>query len=425
MSNGENWIDSDDPEALSGRGVDWSNCEPTGVKVERPQVTIPPRDHPVINVHAHLINFRFIPNSFNFKVLLENIRKFDVDITEDLIRVLEVPVSVAGSLIGMDWLYEFIELMALDDIAAQADQYRREMDEARVSCSAILMMDLEQACDKEGEMPYEDQVLSIHQAVNQSDNKDRMLPFIMFDPRRRLSPDWRGRAGRRPMNTFLDFCRYAVEDLGFAGVKMYPPLGYHPSHRDRQFNSDEVNAALKALYEWCRTDRVPITAHCSLGGAYSTQVVEADKEKELGRPDNWQDVLQDYGELVLNLAHYGGNWRTYPDQEDTASQWRRTIRGLIESHDNVYADVSCNETALAKETSERYFAELSADLGPGKLGDRLLFGTDWPMFYHSWNEAQFTEPFVGNLGRDEFKKLACDNPRRFLGDRLPSRWRQG
>lgn len=424
MSNGENWINSEDPEALSGRGVDWSGCEPTGAKAERPHVTIPQPDHPVINVHAHLINFRFIPNSFNFKVLLENLRSFELDVTEDLIRVLKVPVTVAGSLIGINWLYEFIELMALDNIADQAAQYRREMDEARVSCSAILMMDLEQACEKEGQLAYEDQVNLIHQAVNLPDNKDRMLPVIMFDPRRRVSDAWRRKLNNRPMDTFLDFCKYAVEVLGFAGIKMYPPLGYHPGYQDQQFNSDEVNGALKALYEWCEADRVPITTHASLGGAYSPQVIKENREEELGRPGNWEDVLDIHPNLVLNLAHYGGNWRTYPDQEDTAYEWRQTIRQLIESFDHVYADVSCNETALAKEKSDDYFVELKTDLGLDKIGDRLLFGTDWPMFYHSWNEARFTEPFVKNLSRDEFKKLACDNPRRFLGARLPSRWRQ-
>ncbi len=423
MNNEKNWIDSKDLEALSGHGIDWSSCEPTGAPVQRPQVTIPERDYPVINVHAHLINFRFIPDSFNFKVLLENVRHFNVQITEDLIRILKVPVSVAGSLVGINWLYEFIELLALDDIADQAAQYRREMEEARISCSAILMMDLEQACAKEGEVPYEDQMLAIHQAVNRPENERRMLPFIMFDPRRRLSRAWRGRLSHRPLNTFLHFCQYAVEDLGFAGIKMYPPLGYHPSYHDHQFNTPEVNDTLEALYDWCQTDRVPITAHCSLGGAYSTQVIDQRKEKILGRPDNWQDVLRLHPGLVLNLAHYGGNWHTYPQQPDTASEWRQTIRQLIESYDNVYADVSCNETALAPGTSDVYFAELKTDLARDKLGDRLLFGTDWPMFYHSWNEPQFTEPFVRNLSREEFKKLACDNPRRFLGDRLPLRWR--
>ncbi len=419
----KNWIDEDDLEALSGRGLDWSACEPAGAAVQRPLVNIPPPDHPVINVHAHLINFRFIPDSFDFKVLLENLRKFSVKVTETAIRFLQVPLAVAGSLVGANWLYEFIDLMAQDDITVQAARYLREMDEARVSCSAILMMDLEQACAKEGQVAYEDQVLAVHRAVNLPANRDRMLPFIMFDPRRRVSDAWRRRLDGRPLDSFVDFCKYAVEVLGFAGIKMYPPLGYHPGFHDHQFNSSDANDALKALYDWCQADRVPITTHCSLGGAYSTKVIDQHQEKELGRPDNWEDVLSVYPNLVLNLAHYGGTWQTYPEQEDTAHQWRQTIRRLIETYDQVYTDVSCNETALLPAKSGYYFTELRADLDRDKLGDRILFGTDWPMFYHSWNEPQFTEPFVKKLSGDQFRKLSCDNPRRFLGDRLPGRWR--
>jgi predicted TIM-barrel fold metal-dependent hydrolase len=419
----QNYINQDDPDAFTGRNIDWSACEPTGAAVTRPPVNIPLFDHPVINVHAHLINFRFIPDSFDFKVLMDTLRHCKVKITEDTIRILKLPVAVFGSFAGMNWLYEFIELLAQDDIAQQASQYRREMDEARVSCSTILMMDLEQACDKEGEVAFEDQVMYIHQAVNLPENRDRMLPFIMFDPRRRLSDTWHSKISHRPLETFVDFCKYAVEDLGFAGIKMYPPLGYHPSSKDGQFNTDEVNKALKALYDWCQTDRVPITAHCSLGGAYSSKVIDQHREKELGRPDNWMDVLEKYPKLILNLAHYGGNWQTDPEKEDIAARWRETIKGMIKSNNNVFADVSCNETALSADMSEAYFNALKKDLRTDKLRDRLLFGTDWPMFYHSWNEPQFTEPFANKLSRDEFKRLACDNPRLFLGDRLPAKWR--
>ena len=86
----------------------------------------------------------------------------------------------------------------------------------------------------------------------------------------------------------------------FAGIKIYPPLGYKPF--DKRFgkkdDKGECNGnRIEAFYKLCNKNKVPILAHCSPGG-----VVTHDSRKFI-ELDNKEDELTDFknaGEITKN-----------------------------------------------------------------------------------------------------------------------------
>lgn len=194
----------------------------------------------------------------------------------------------------------------------------------------------------------------------------------------------------------------------FAGIKVYPPLGFDPWPEE---DPGEL-AKVKLLYEYCSAKRIPITAHCNSGGFV---VLDRKYSRELTGPDKWERVLEDYPELILNLAHFGKEnmkFLLFP-----AERWTRKIIKLIAKYDNLYTDFSFN--GLDKE----YYRDLRRhlDRGPAglreKLKRRILFGTDFMINLtgvESYNEYLriFAEsPYFS----DEDKHKFCGvNPERFL-----------
>ena len=116
----------------------------------------------------------------------------------------------------------------------------------------------------------------------------------------------------------------------FAGIKLYPPLGFDPWPDKKSAECHD----LYQLYRFCQCKQIPITAHCSDLGF--TVAKDADAYTD---PQKWHSVLGQYPELKLNLAHFG-------DQRNRAwliprREWREAVIDIILSHDTVYTDISC------------------------------------------------------------------------------------
>jgi predicted TIM-barrel fold metal-dependent hydrolase len=342
-----------------------------------------------INVHCHLLNFHFVPDEF-FKTR--------APIREKLIRH---PFTR-----GLAWLITFIlpgkkynrlsEVMSLYELetSAVAGALIAEMDAAHIRLATPLMMDLEFASFRQRpEVPYRHQiVLTARIAVQYP---DRIAPFVMIDPRRPGA---------------AEMIIQATKELGFLGIKMYPPLGYHPYHK-AFFNDTAVNRELEAIYGYCEEEQVPITAHCSSGGAYSGEVMRyPELRRELAKPSNWRLVLEAFPRLRLNLAHFGGDLRCIK----TAGSWPHQIRTMLGEYENLYADLAYHSQALYKSTVQEYFERLGELLEDDAVRDKVLFGTDWSMTRHTWTESDYTQPFVDNLGETGMHRIAVANPTRFL-----------
>ncbi|MBD3345522.1 MAG: amidohydrolase family protein [Chitinivibrionales bacterium] len=88
-------------------------------------------------------------------------------------------------------------------------------------------------------------------------------------------------------------------------------------------------------------------------------------------PRVWRDVLNNFPNLKLCLAHFGGDeWKRGLD-----SDWITEIISLTEEFPNVYTDFSCWDLDDWKET----FKSVLLNKQYSHLKEKILFGTDWYM----------------------------------------------
>ena len=285
------------------------------------------------------------------------------------------------------------------DINAVAQELKKEMDDAGINLATPLMMDLEIASfNDKPELPYTYQLKLMSDIT--LDYAGVFFPFAMVDPRRPQA---------------ADLIIRSLEKQGFLGVKMYPPLGYHPDPTSI-YNQPYVNEELTKIYEYCNANQVPITTHCSKGGAYSDGLMHTKNlRKQYTNPASWENVVKDYPNLRLNLAHFGGDLLEINDNNES---WAKAIIKLIKDYPNVYTDIAYHDAALNKKESVKYFSILSSLLEDDLVKDKILFGTDWSMTRHTWTESEYVQHFT-KWADDEDKKaklqqITFTNPLNFL-----------
>ena len=192
---------------------------------------------------------------------------------------------------------------------------------------------------------------------------DTFFPFLAVDPRR--------------MGVMNLIEMKINQGRGvFKGIKLYPPLGYLPTH-----------PALDTVYRYCSNYDIPITLHCSPGGMKNFRranyVVDWDgsghweafessggnKSIYYTAPDKWIRVLDKWPGLRINFAHFGGGESIAAS--DTA--WMETILSILTKHPNAYTDTAFFTTPG--------LPEMLVDIKKKNpiLSQRLMFGTDYVM----------------------------------------------
>jgi len=356
----------------------------------------------IINVHCHLLNFESVPDSF---------LRTRAPVNEWLIRNKFTGWLARGLTFVLpgnkhDRLHEMMAIMR-KDINTVAETYISEMNEAEIVLATPLMMDIAIASfNVKPEIPYRYQVEKVSDIA--SEYPGVIMPFVMFDPRRR---------------SVSELIKTSLGEMGFLGVKMYPPLGYHPDPCSF-LNAADVNYTLQEIYEYCEDNSIPITTHCSKGGAYSGDLMHC-KELVLDfcHPSSWKGVLKRYPKLDINFAHFGGNGDFLNMDNPEYDSWSNVIQELINEYDNVYADTAYHDGALIEKTSRDYFDILIRLMNDNKMKERIIFGTDWLMTRHTWKEEEYVEAFTRELPAAMLERIAFRNPLNFLfpGGKLPSR----
>ncbi len=195
----------------------------------------------------------------------------------------------------------------------------------------------------------------------------------------------------------------------FAGIKVYPPLGFDPWPAD-----GKEREKVEYLYRFCVARNISITTHCNDGG-----FVTADRAKEFTSPKRWKEVLERHPDLRLNLAHFGRQENKFWFFKNR--EWMNDILGLIRTKENVYTDLSYNGVdpgyyddlrTLIEEQQDREFRE--------KLKKRILFGSDFMINLRDIDSysaylMQYKEAGNNRPGFGDAKHLFCSvNPERFL-----------
>jgi predicted TIM-barrel fold metal-dependent hydrolase len=258
-----------------------------------------------------------------------------------------------------------------------------------------------------------------------------MHAFAPFDPWREARDSeagkqdydtWRAEGGRDPARlSALGLVQWAVEEMGFVGVKLYPPMGFrpagnaqtrqtYPARAIEEFPTDfpqRIDAALGRLYDWCDRARVPVLAHA----ANSQDAAEGYGER--AAPANWMPVIRDYPALRICLAHFGRSLTG--DLEDS---WDAATGALMQRDGSrVFADLSYHSAALTGDLGPqatalaRFFERYDPEVR------HLVFGSDWSMLGRERGHGQYVnrvESLLLQAGLDDeqldrfFRRNAID-----------------
>jgi uncharacterized protein len=130
-------------------------------------------------------------------------------------------------------------------------------------------------------------------------------------------------------------------ELGVVALKVHPVHGGFPVN-DR---------ALYAAYEICRSVGLPVVVHCGTS-------VFPGSENKYADPVLLDDVLRDFPDLDIVLAHGGRGW------------WYDAAAFLALTYDHVWIDLA----GLPPARLPQYYARHDW----ARLSRRMIFGTDWP-----------------------------------------------
>jgi predicted TIM-barrel fold metal-dependent hydrolase len=223
--------------------------------------------------------------------------------------------------------------------------------------------------------------------------------------------------------------RRLIEEQGFRGIKLYPPIGCHPN-----------DPALRPLYDYAVTYRIPVMTHCSRPASVQyrgkpTERMRIDPETggrlNLDReelltfftdPEAYVPILDARPSLTLCLAHFGGagDWETFLDNPWDATSpagkksWLAKIMDMIKSgrYENLYTDISY--TAFA---NDEYLYLLEVLLSDERLARRVLYGSDFYVVESAELEERRRSVRVrAVLGEELWQAIAHDNPRSYLGE---------
>jgi len=235
---------------------------------------------------------------------------------------------------------------------------------------------------------------------------ETVIPFIHIDPRR--------------ANSFLRV-RTAIEQQGFMGVKIYPPIGYFP-----------YDERLYPIYDYCQNNHIPIITHCSpfnpvhFKGSKKELIELLSKSKtpintkgksnkdlcsHFTDPSNWEYVMRDFPNLKICLAHFGSSYYWDKFLDDLAydeTNWFIKIKSMMLKYDNLYTDISFTMN------DEEYFSLLKVLLTKDIIKDKILFGSDYYMVETKANESRFSLDLRAYLGEALFKMISEDNPNSFF-----------
>lgn len=158
--------------------------------------------------------------------------------------------------------------------------------------------------------------------------------------------------------------------LGLRGVKLHPDI--------QGFKLDDYRC-LK-MYELCEQKKLPVLIHTG------------DKRYDFSNPNRLKPILNIYTGLTVIGAHFGG-W----------SIWEKAL-GELKGIPNLYVDCSSSFYALTDEQIVKLIRGYGAD--------RVLFGTDYPM----WKQAdELKRLFSLGLAEEELTQILGTNAVKIFG----------
>ncbi|MCQ4165485.1 amidohydrolase family protein [Tahibacter harae] len=278
--------------------------------------------------------------------------------------------------------------------------------------------------------------------------------YVAFDPLRKAIYDV-SREGFDP----LELVRSGIQQEGFIGVKMYPPMGFrafgngtapaqtYPKPAVERLEqaiaqstaqADEatrragqaiglgrrLDTALAQLYDYCASQGVCILAHANnSNGSGDGYGARAD-------PAFWLDVFARWPTLPVMLAHFGNfefvSQAAPPGATGNERTWEWTLGRHFRDHPDapVFADFSYLSEVVHKSPQEldAYAATFRAWIAAFDPDCRhIVFGTDWIMLGVDAGYADYARSVYAffrdrvGLGAEPLRRIFELNAGRFLG----------
>jgi len=214
-----------------------------------------------------------------------------------------------------------------------------------------------------------------------------------------------------------------VRAQGYAGVKLYPPMGFKPTgntglhglRKGFQADGTEIDAQLERLYQWCIAEDVPIKAHGnnSLGAQECSGLNAA--------PKNWNDVIAQHPDLRLNVAHFGSFHEShgFPSPCDAGdTDYEDMLSALATPESRVYADLGYWTNVTGSSSGTREIAKMRAIVAANPLlGERIMYGSDWLMIGREKGHGRYLGEVtraISQVGLDQANTTSA-NALRYLG----------
>ncbi len=150
-----------------------------------------------------------------------------------------------------------------------------------------------------------------------------------------------------------------IKELGLRGIKIHPDI--------QKFKIDDYR--FLKYYELCEEEGLPVLMHTG------------DNRYDFSNPNRLIPVLEIFTGLTVIGAHFGG-W----------SVWESATKELA-GIPNLYVDCSSSMMFTGTETAEKLIRIYGAD--------RVLFGTDFPM----WSPERELDTFLSLRLTDEEKRM--------------------
>jgi len=176
----------------------------------------------------------------------------------------------------------------------------------------------------------------------------------------------------------------AIQDHGFVGVKIYPPIGFMPagnaehySHTTKRHpNLTDLDNALRRFFDKCAEIGAPVLAHAARSNGRD------EFHDDFGGPAGWRALIDSYaadaGVATIDFGHFGdGAW-----MQDFAvlmqDKYERQLYGDLSYRPELMCPPIPDEKCCDGRSRLRQALDVTFEDGK-TVADRVMFGTDWLM----------------------------------------------
>jgi predicted TIM-barrel fold metal-dependent hydrolase len=290
-------------------------------------------------------------------------------------RRLPRPLSSEDAADGfLGFLFHMLSMRA-SNLEAYREAYATHTNAFGIESVLGSLVDFDYWIDCPPVSSHEDQI-EVHARLAKA-RPDFFRPLVAYNPWTDIEQNDAG----------LKRVEAAIRDRGFAGVKIYPPMGFKPAGnetnppktRKPRPELGKLDEKLKAFFDLCASLDAPVVAHTARTNGRD------DAHDEFGGPDGWRALVAGYAAgakvATIDLGHFGGH------QEST---WTQEFAVLMKDYPTrrLFGDLGfwdalmCSTTpgGACRDARRRLEQALAVTIDDTvTVADRVMFATDWLM----------------------------------------------